>query len=166
MKNEFTIGILEDDAFFGNLIKDYLQKRRNWKIKLYRTIEELENDTEVADAYVFDYMLAFSDEINTSKEALVRLRKKHPDIPVIYFTNYKEIDIAMSLIKLGASDYLLKDNNSLQELMESLDNVLTYKSLETETLCLDKRINRLYKRFGSIVSTVIVLAGLLYYLIS
>jgi len=41
-------------------------------------------------------------------ELTTRIRENHPDVPVIVITGYGDIDTAVEVLKLGASDYILK----------------------------------------------------------
>jgi len=41
-------------------------------------------------------------------EALEKIKKLHPDMPVIMITAYEEISMVISAMKLGAYDYVVK----------------------------------------------------------
>ncbi len=40
-------------------------------------------------------------------ELTQRIKENHPDVPVIVITGYGDIDTAVEVLKLGASDYIL-----------------------------------------------------------
>lgn len=62
----------------------------------------------------------FSGGINNGNEGLYwlgRLKKRWPDMPVVLFTAYADIDVAIRGLKLGAADFIVKpwDNRRLVE---------------------------------------------------
>lgn len=71
---------------------------------------------EEVDVVLLD--MNFQIGVNTGSEGLFWLqsiKKVHPEIPVVLFTAYGEIDLAVRGLKLGASDFVVKpwDNDKL-----------------------------------------------------
>lgn len=66
----------------------------------------------------------FTSGINTGNEGLYWLReikKQYPELPVVLFTAYADIDLAVRGIKEGATDFIVKpwDNGKLVETLLS-----------------------------------------------
>ena len=64
----------------------------------------------------------FTSGINTGNEGLYWLReikKQYPELPVVLFTAYADIDLAVRGIKEGATDFIVKPWNN-QKLVETL----------------------------------------------
>lgn len=71
---------------------------------------------EEVDIVLLD--MNFKLGVNTGSEGLFWLeaiKRAHPEIPVVLFTAYGEIDLAVRGLKLGASDFVVKpwDNDKL-----------------------------------------------------
>lgn len=80
----------------------------------------------------------FSAKINTGNEGLFwlgRIKEKYPDIQVVVFTAYAEIDLAVEAIKRGAADFVVKpwDNDKLVAVLNNAYNLRRSKS-EIKTL--------------------------------
>ncbi len=76
-------------------------------------------------AVLLDYMMPVMDGLT----ALKRIRKEFPCTYVIMFTGKGSEEIAVELMKAGASDYILKPFNN-QDLVERLENVLRIRRIE------------------------------------
>lgn len=68
----------------------------------------------------------FSLGLNTGREGmfwLTNIKQKYPDIPVVLFTAYADIQLAINGLKQGASDFVIKPWDNTQ-LLDTLRNVL------------------------------------------
>ncbi|BCA79572.1 response regulator [Desulfuromonas sp. AOP6] len=74
---------------------------------------------------LLDYMMPAMDGMTVLK----RIRKNFPDTYVIMFTGKGSEEIAVELMKAGASDYVLKPFNN-QDLIERIENVLKIRRVE------------------------------------
>jgi signal transduction histidine kinase len=77
------------------------------------------------DLVLLDYMMPGMDGLTALKE----IRKALPDTYVIMFTGKGSEEIAVELMKAGASDYILKPFNN-QDLTERIENVLRLRTME------------------------------------
>lgn len=77
------------------------------------------------DLVLLDYMMPGMDGLTALKE----IRQRFPDTYVIMFTGKGSEEIAVELMKAGASDYVLKPFNN-QDLADRIENVLRIRRVE------------------------------------
>jgi signal transduction histidine kinase len=82
-------------------------------------------ERETPAVVLLDYMMPGMDGMT----ALRRIRERFPSTYVIMFTGKGSEEIAVELMKAGASDYILKPFSN-QDLIERIDNVLRIRRIE------------------------------------
>lgn len=87
---------------------------------------------------LLDYMMPNMDGLTALKE----IRRSFPDTYVIMFTGKGSEEIAVELMKAGASDYILKPFNN-QDLVERIENVLRLRGVELQNRALLSERERL-----------------------
>jgi hypothetical protein len=88
-----------------------------------RGLEIVERETPAV--VLLDYMMPGMDGMT----ALRRIRERFPSTYVIMFTGKGSEEIAVELMKAGASDYILKPFSN-QDLIDRIDNVLRIRRIE------------------------------------
>ena len=73
----------------------------------------------------------FSSGLNTGNEGLYwlhEIKKMQPSLPVVLFTAYADIDLAVRGIKEGAADFIVKpwDNTRLVDTQEDIKEIVAY----------------------------------------
>ncbi len=91
-------------------------------------------------AVLLDYMMPAMDGMT----ALKQIRQRFPDTYVIMFTGKGSEEIAVELMKAGASDYILKPFNN-QDLVDRLENVLRIRRIELNNKELREERERLLR---------------------
>lgn len=84
------------------------------------------------DAVVLD--MNFSSGINTGNEGLYWLKRIHeikPDLPVIMLTAYGNVELAVTALKNGAADFILKPWEN-QKMIDTLQSVCQTQQRKTE----------------------------------
>ena len=84
------------------------------------------------DAVVLD--MNFSSGINTGNEGLYWLKRIHeikPELPVIMLTAYGNVELAVTALKNGAADFILKPREN-QKMIETLRSVCQTQRKKTE----------------------------------
>ena len=89
---------------------------------------------------LLDYMMPMMDGMT----ALRAIRERFPDTYVIMFTGKGSEEIAVELMKAGASDYILKPFNN-QDLVERIEHVLRIRRVELHNRELRQERERLLR---------------------
>jgi signal transduction histidine kinase len=95
-------------------------------------------EQERPELVLLDYMMPNVDGLTALKE----IRARYPDTYVIMFTGKGSEEIAVELMKAGASDYVLKPFNN-QDLVERIENVLKLRAVELQNRALLSERERL-----------------------
>lgn len=134
MKNNGSILIVDDNpgvlTAVRLLLKPYFDSitALNSPTVLLSTI-----DKEPPSVVLLD--MNFASGINTGNEGLFwlnEIKMKHPLLPVVLFTAYADIDLAVKGIKQGATDFIVKPWDN-QHLIETLLNAVHLNKLKQVT---------------------------------
>jgi DNA-binding NtrC family response regulator len=76
-------------------------------------------------------------------ETMIEIRKLHPDASIIIITAYATVDTAITAMKEGAQEYIVKPCNPA-EISLLVGRILKVKKLQRENLILRKKLSRQY----------------------
>ena len=93
---------------------------------------------ERPELVLLDYMMPNMDGLTALKE----IKRSYPETYVIMFTGKGSEEIAVELMKAGASDYILKPFNN-QDLVERIESVLRLRGIELQNRALLSERERL-----------------------
>lgn len=121
-----TVLVVDDEASILELVAIILGSRGYHVLKASDAQTALKIVKEQSpDLVLLDYMMPEMDGLT----ALKYLREEHPDTYVIMFTGKGSEEIAVELMKAGASDYILKPFNN-KNLIDRIEYVLRTRSIE------------------------------------
>ncbi|TAL39598.1 MAG: response regulator [Spirochaetes bacterium] len=126
---KFHIAIIDDDKSVNFLINRILEDE--YAVSSYLSAEDALGAIELSavDVVITDVNLPGMDGL----ELLRHIQEKDDNIPVILITGYTDIDTAISALKSGAFDFILKPFNTDQILIS------VQKALESRRLVVENR---------------------------
>ncbi len=83
-------------------------------------------------------------------ETMMQIRRLHPDASIIIITAYATVDTAITAIKEGAQEYIVKPCNP-EEISLLVNRIIKVKNLQRENTILRKKLTRQYT-FHDIIS--------------
>jgi len=115
--------IIEDDSFLQGLEAGKLEKE-NYKVITASTGEEaMRKILEPGlDVILLDLILPDFDGFEILKK--IRTLDSLKDVPVIVFSNLSEEKAIQKSQELGATDFMVKSNFTLDELIKHINNIL------------------------------------------
>jgi len=141
MDQPFLIYIVEDDAFYGAMLEYHLNLNPDYTIQRFETGKSLLANLYQKPAVItLDYSLPDYD----GDELLKQIQKIHPDIPVIIISGQEDISTAVQLLKNGAYDYIVKDENAKDRLWRTLIRVRETRELREEIYQLREEVREKY----------------------
>lgn len=141
------IFIVEDDIFYSKLIKNTLEKNDHYDVSVFSNGQDaLDALYQKPDVITIDHNLPDMSGI----EILEKVRKYDTSIIPIYMSGQDEIQVVVQVYKLGAKDYIMKEENAVLLLQKSLENITENIRLRREVEELrDSAIDR--SKYSSIV---------------
>lgn len=143
----FKIFIVEDDLMYGELLTFNLSLNPDYEVELFRTGQECINNLyKGPSAISLDYTLPDM----TGFEVLEKIKKYNPEIPVVIVSGQEDVSTAVGLLKKGAYDYIVKDEDTKDRLWNCMKNIRENLSLKKEISELKEEIGKKYE-FTSVI---------------
>ncbi|HPD64643.1 MAG TPA: sigma-54 dependent transcriptional regulator [Bacteroidia bacterium] len=143
----FKIFIVEDDRLYGELLAFNLSLNPDYEVELFTTGQEcVSNLYKNPSAISLDYSLPDM----TGFEVLEKIKKYNPEIPVVIVSGQEDVSTAVGLLKKGAYDYIVKDEDTKDRLWNCMKNIRENLSLKKEILELKEEIGKKYE-FTSVI---------------
>ncbi|OYU66051.1 MAG: regulator [Bacteroidetes bacterium B1(2017)] len=147
MSKQFSIFIVEDDAFYGSMLEYHLNLNPDYEVSRFENGKSfVDNLYRRPSVITLDYSLPDID----GETILKKIQKDHPEIPVIIISGQENITTAVQLLKLGAYDYIVKDENTKDRLWNCLLKIRETKELKEEITLLREEVREKYEFSNSI----------------
>ncbi|HPE43149.1 MAG TPA: sigma-54 dependent transcriptional regulator [Bacteroidales bacterium] len=138
----FKIFIVEDDVFYGEMLRHYLALNPDNEVHLFKTGEECLKNLYRAPAMIsLDYSLPDMSGLDVMRQ----IKKEHTDIPVVIVSGQEDISTAVALLREGAYDYFVKDDDVKERLWNVLKKIRENVQLRSEISYLKEEIGRKYE---------------------
>lgn len=140
-KEAFKIFILDDDVWYGSMLYHYLSLNPEYLVKRFDSPKEFfARLHENPDVITLDYSLPDSD----GSEVLKRIKEVNKDIQVIIISGQEDVATAISLLKNGAFDYIVKDSDAKDRLWNTVMHLREISGLKQEVEELRSEVGRKY----------------------
>jgi DNA-binding NtrC family response regulator len=134
----FKIFIVEDDPWYGEILEYHLSLNPDYQITRFTNGKDLlANLHKNPDLITIDFSLPDY----TGDKLFQKIRAFDESIPVIAISGQEDIGVAVSLLKMGVNDYLIKDDNTKDLLWNSVIKI-------RETATLKKEVDHLKEELG------------------
>ncbi|WP_044201145.1 sigma-54 dependent transcriptional regulator [Flammeovirga sp. OC4] len=145
---ELKIFALEDNAVFSKMLHYILSMDDDHDVKMFINGRDLlyaldENPSVITVDYSLPDM--------TGEEVILKIKAKLPQVPIIVISGQNDIQTAVSLFKLGVYDYITKEEDIRERLLNALNKIKTKQSLEEEVQTLRQELSNKYEFDNSII---------------
>ncbi|HRK54939.1 MAG TPA: sigma-54 dependent transcriptional regulator [Cyclobacteriaceae bacterium] len=147
-KDPVKIFVVEDDLTYTKFIKYVLSLNPDFEVEYFTTGKQFLSALNKRPAIVtLDYSLPDM----SGEEVLKEIKAFDPNISVIIISAQEKIGTAVELLKAGAFDYITKDEEAKDRILNSINNARNKSSLIKEIDRLKEEINTKYEFEKSII---------------
>lgn len=137
----FQIIVAEDDKWYAEFLQYQLSLNPDYQVTSVHSARELFKQlTPQTNAITLDYSLPDA----TGAEVLRRIRTDFPTCQVVVVSGQEDIKTAVSLLKEGAYDYIVKDEDTKDRLWKTIVNIRENLSLRKEVEALREEVGHKY----------------------
>lgn len=142
MEKPFKIFVVEDDPFYGELLEYILNRDPEIEVELMTSGAEcLENMYKHPDVVTLDYGL---NDMN-GLEVMGRIKAANPQVEIIVVSGQQDVATAVNILRNGAYDYLVKDEEAKDRIWNSVQKIRDKKRLESELNELRVEVGKKYE---------------------
>ncbi len=124
MNNPRLIFIVDDDPFINMLVvKRFTSK--GYRLEAFGFGEEcLPSLNKNPDLIILDYYFIDHDrKVMNGMEIFDKIKEFKPETPVIILSNQEKGEVVLELARKGIDDYIIKDNNLLDNLNLAIEEI-------------------------------------------
>lgn len=115
------IFFIENSVVYRDLIVGYLKSNNFPNVKVFKNGEEcLKNLHLKPDLIVLDYVSGGMNGLQLMR----KIKAGHHIVDFIFLSGQNDLEIAVQIMKLGAADYIVKNNNAPQKLLQSIKRLV------------------------------------------
>jgi two-component system, NtrC family, response regulator AtoC len=138
----FRIFIVEDDALYGEMLKHHLSLNPDNEVHLYKTGSDcLKHLYKNPNLISLDYSLPDMSGLDVMRA----IKKENSDVPVVIVSGQEDISTAVALLREGAYDYFVKDDDTKDRLWNVIKKIRENLQLRSEISYLKEEIGRKYE---------------------
>lgn len=135
------IFIVEDNLWYGELLEYKLGQNPDYQVRRFTTGKEcLAHLNERPDLITLDYSLPDSK----GDQLFRQIRERLPEVAIIIISGQEDVSTAVGMLRQGAYDYLVKDEETADRLWNAASNVSKQLSLSRENERLRQQIGYKY----------------------
>ena len=135
----YNIFIVEDDKWYGEILQYHISLNPDYKVTRFETAKDFLDKLYLQpDLVTIDFGLP-----DMSGDKLYqKIRQVNATVPVIAISSQEKIAVAVNLLKMGVSDYLVKDDSTKDLLWNSIIRIRENQSLKKEVESLKEELGQ------------------------
>jgi two-component system response regulator AtoC len=142
------IFVVEDNEWYNKLLVYTLSLNPDYEVKsFFNAGDFLKCLGESPDIVTLDYRLPDLSGL----EVLKRIRQENNEVQVILISEQEDINLVVTLLKLGAYDYITKSDDIKERLLNTIQNLRQGIGLKREISTLRREIQKKYSFNQSII---------------
>ncbi len=143
----FKVFIVEDDKIYANILQYHLELNPDYQVEIFNNGEDLLKSLHKKPQVI---TLDHSLPDYKSDKLLKKIKEIAPEIPVVVISGQEDISVAISLLKEGVYDYIVKNEDTNNRLWVTIKNLRDTIGLKEEVQLLKEEVQKKYE-FSSII---------------
>jgi DNA-binding NtrC family response regulator len=153
-KDPVKIFVVEDDPAYTKFLQYVLGLNPDYEVEFFTSGKDCLNNLHKNPAVVtLDYSLPDMP----GEKVLSQIKAHDPNINVVIISAQEKIGTAVELLKSGAYDYITKDHETKDRVLNAINNARNKSSLIKEIDFLKKEISEKYEFEKSIIGTSVAI---------
>jgi len=145
---DMKIFVVEDDDWYSELLTYNLSLNPDYQVQQFKTAKDcLDNLKENPDVVTLDYRLPDME----GEKVLHEIKSYNQQIEVVVISEQSSIETAVSLLKQGAYDYLVKSKDIRDRLLKVVQNIRDNRALQRKVETLQQEVEVKYDFTRSII---------------
>lgn len=142
LRKNLKIFVVEDDLWYGELLVHHITMNPDYEVVKFTSAKEIIANLHLQpDVITLDYSLP---DLN-GDEVLKRIKTELPNTAVVIISGQENISTAINLLKKGAYDYIVKDEETKERLWNTINNIRQNVELREEVDMLRRQISSRYE---------------------
>lgn len=138
----YKIFIVEDDVWYGEILDYQLSMNPDYEVHRFVTAKECINNLYLEPNLItIDYSLPDMNGLALYK----KIKQTHPHVPVVIISAQEDITTAVTLLKEGIYDYIVKDDHTKDLLWKTVIKARETQQLKAEVEHLQTELGRKYE---------------------
>lgn len=139
--DNLKIFIVEDDNMYAKMLNHHLSKNPDYQTTILSSGNEL-----LQNLYLNPHLVTLDVSLPDISGSVIlkRIKAFNPNIEVIVISGQEDVSMAVDLLRNGAYDYLVKDEDTLQRLWNTILKAKENIELKAEISELKKEVQKKY----------------------
>ena len=148
MTEVFKVFVVEDDPTYAKFLEYVLELNPDFEVHVFDTGRACTENLHLKPSIV---LLDYSLPDTTGEKVLNEIKNFNPNIPVIIVSAQENIGTAVNLLKSGAYDYIIKNEDTKDLLLNAINNARKNVRLINEVNFLKEELSVKYEFNKSII---------------
>lgn len=156
-EDKLKVAIVEDDGFYASLLASQLKSKISAETHNFLTGELFfQKDTTIFDVIILDLNLdSDTPDAMSGREILEILVNQKVPAKVIVLSSQAEIESAIDMLKIGAIDYIVKNRDAFDKLIDSIKAIIEFNKISGS---IQSQKSRTYTiKRGLIINVIVIL---------
>lgn len=147
-KDSYKVFVVEDDKWYNNFLKYTVSLNPEYTVETFFNAKDaLLKIHEKPDLITVDYSMP---DMN-GEDLIKKIKDQNPEIQIIVISGQEDVQTAVQLLKLGVYDYILKDEDTKNRLLNTIQNARNNTSLKQEIVSLREEVAKKYDFSNTII---------------
>ncbi|MCB0738581.1 MAG: sigma-54-dependent Fis family transcriptional regulator [Bacteroidetes bacterium] len=147
-KNGVKVFVVEDDPMYRKMLEYILQMNPDFDVHCFENGRDCLDKLHLKpDVITLDYSLP---DI-TGQDVLKRIKATDPSITVLILSGQTDVATAVGLLRMGAYDYITKDDETKDKLLNTIHHILNNKDLSQQVDSLREELGKKYDFENAII---------------